>query len=307
VLVRCPRLGDADVTSDHVVGSRFAGGRRAVVQRAPGRAVLERSTRRYPLPLGLALAAGAILLVALPVVRSGLRLPAAAGEARLVDAASAVLQVPGAAPASAGLDELAARVQLSTYVGLTDAVDRHAVVLPAARELALVACVALLVSVIALARSLGVRPPAVAVVLAGLAVCPPAVETLTVLGPGLLGAAWLTVGAALLARDRSIPVRVLGVAAVVVAVATAPVLAVPVAVTGAALAVAVRHRRSALVVGAGLVTVLLPLTLLPAPAGPAAVPALVVAVVLVGLVSVDEAAERFVRRPRRSRTPIPGV
>ena len=130
--------------------------------------------------------------------------------------------------------------------------------------------------------------------------CPPAVEALTVLGPGLLGGAWLTVGAALLARDRPIPVCVLGVAAVVMAVGTAPVLAVPVAVTGAVLAVAVRHRRSTLLVGAGLVAVLLPLTLLPAPAGPAAVPALVVAAVLVGLVSVDEAVERFVRRPRRT-------
>ena len=289
--------------SGHVVGSRSVRDRRVVVPhglRVVDRAVLEPSVHPRPRPLGLALAAGAILLVVFQVVRSGLRLAATPGETRLVDETSAALRAPGSAPASAGFDELVSRAQLSTYAGLTGAVDRHADVLLTVRELALVACAALLVSVVALARSLGVRPPAVAVVLVGLALCPAAVEALTVLGPGLLGAAWLTVGAALLARDRPVPVRVLGVAAVATAVVTAPVLAVPVAVTGAVLAVAVRHRRSPLLVGATLVCVLLPLTLLPAPAGGSAVAALVVGTVLVGFVSLDEAVDRTVRRPGRS-------
>jgi hypothetical protein len=61
------------------------------------------------------------------------------------------------------------------------------------------------------------------VVLAGLALCTPALAALVTVGPGLLGAAWLTVGAALLTRRHPV-VRALSAPAVVAVVLIALVL-----------------------------------------------------------------------------------
>lgn len=255
-------------------------------------------------PIGLRRATGRVLVlaaavpIALQAVVTALATIAGAAEARLVDAAFADLRPSTLRAVPVGLDELAARVQLSGYAAVTGAFDRHAHVLTGARELALVASAVLLLAVVALARSLGVRPAAAAVVLLGLAVFPPAVAVLATFGPGLLGAAWLTAGAALLARTARWQ-HALAVPAVVAGVVSAPVLAVPLLVVAAAYLVAVRvRRRGPLLLGVAVVGTALPLALLPAPGGAAAVPALLVVAVLVGFVLVDEAGSALARRSR---------
>jgi hypothetical protein len=232
------------------------------------------------------------LLVAVRAMLLAGRLPATAAEALFVDAAA----YPSAT-AGVGLDGLVARMQLSGYATATGAFARHPEVVEGARELALVACVVVLGAVVALTRSLGVRPLPAAVVLAALAACTPAVAALVTVGPGLLGAAWLTVGAALLTRHHPV-VRGVGAPAVVAGVVTAPVLAVPVLVGGAAVLVALRARRGTWMLALVPLSVV-PLTALPPPGGPAAVPALVVAVVLIALVLADETAGRVARRSWR--------
>jgi hypothetical protein len=84
----------------------------------------------------------------------------------------------------------------------------------------------------------------------------------------------------------------------VAGVVTAPVLAVPVLVGGAAVLVALRARRGTLMLALVPLSVL-PLIVLPPPGGATAVPASVVAVVLIALVLVDEAVGRAARRVRR--------
>jgi hypothetical protein len=195
------------------------------------------------LPFGLVVAGTALVGVATAL--AAVRLPATPGEARLAEAAVAAVGPARAAPVTVGLDQLAARVQLSTYAELTGAFPRHVTALVGARELALLACVSLLLALLALVRSLGVRPPAALLVLSVLAVCPPAVAALARFGPGLLGVTWLTVGAALLARLRP-GLRMIGLPAVVVGVVSAPVLAVPLLVIAAALLVAERVQRGPL-------------------------------------------------------------
>jgi hypothetical protein len=232
------------------------------------------------------------ILVAVRAVLLAGRLSATAVEARFVDAAAYPSATDGI-----GLDGLAARLQLSGYALATGAFTRHPNAVEGARELALVACAAVLVAVVLLIRSLGVRPLPAALVLAGLAACTPAVAALVTFGPGLLGAAWLTVGAALLTRRRPL-VRALSAPALVAGVLTAPVLAVPVLVGGAAVLVALRARRGTAMLGLVPLSVV-PLTMLPPPAGAAAVPALVVAVVLTALVLVDETVGRVVQRSPR--------
>ena len=202
----------------------------------------------------------------------------------------------GAPPDDIGLDGVFARMQLSAYAAVTGAFERYPTVLGGARELGLVACVVLLAALVALARSLGVRPLAAAAGLGSLALCPPAMAALTTFGPGLLGAAWLTAGAALLARGRTW-LWILGAPAVLLGIASAPVLAVLVLVISAAVVVTVRvRRRGPSLLGVAVLAAALPLALLPPPGGAAAVPALVALVVLVGLVLLDEAVTRLSSR-----------
>jgi hypothetical protein len=191
----------------------------------------ERPARRRPSVRAVVAVLGVLVLGALVVWRVALaaaRLPAVVGETQLIDGAAAMLRQPGTGPGS-GFGELVARLQLAGYAGLTGAFDRHPELLGGARELALVATVVLLVAVAVVARRWGVRSLALAVVLAALAVCSPAVAALATFGPGLLGVAWLAVGAAL-AQPARRSMRVAGAFAGVLGIATAPVLAVPVAV-----------------------------------------------------------------------------
>jgi non-ribosomal peptide synthetase-like protein len=241
----------------------------------------------------LAVPAAGALLVAIQAALTAVTLPTGAAEARLVDAAFAALNPTGAPPDGIGLDGVVARMQLSAYAAVTGSFERYPTVLGGARELGLVACVVLLAALVALARSLGVRPLAAAAGLGALALCPPAMAAMTTFGPGLLGAAWLTAGAALLARGRTW-LWLLGAPAVLLGIASAPVLAVLVLVISAAVVVTVRvRRRGPSLLGVAVLAAALPLALLPPPGGEAAVPALVALVVLVGLVLLDEAITRL--------------
>jgi hypothetical protein len=255
------------------------------------------------LPFGLVVVGSALVGVATAL--AAVRLPATPGEARLVEAAVAVVGPARAAPVTVGLDQLAARVQLSTYAELTDAFPRHVTALAGARELALLACAGLLLALLALVRSLGVRPPAALLVLSVLALCPPAIAAPARFGPGLLGVMWLTVGAALLARLRP-GLRMIGLPAVAVGVVSAPVLAVPLLVIAAALLVAERAQRGALLLALAVPVSVAPLALLMPPAGGSAVPALVVVTVLGAFVLVDEVVTRLVRRSPRIRGSLLG-
>jgi hypothetical protein len=236
----------------------------------------------------VAVPAATALLVGVHALQQAARRATVPAEGRIVDAAFAALHPVGPAPDGIGLDGISARVQLSAYAGATGAFERYPTVLGGARELSLLACAVLLGALVAFTRSLGVRPLAAAAGLGMLALCSPAVATLTTFGPGLLGAAWLAVGGALLARSRPW-LQVLGVPAVLLGILTAPVLAVLVLVVSAAVLVAVRRRRRGTsLLGAAVVGAALPLALLPPPGGAAALPALVAVAVLVGLVVLDE-------------------
>lgn len=281
-------------------------GPRPTIPGRPTAGVPARRTGAGPVRRGRAglvavpVAVGALVLVQAVFVAA--RLPASAPESLLVDAARAALHPVAAPAAPVGLDALAARVQLSAYARWTGAFERHPTALGGARELGVLACAVLVAAMASLTRVLAVRPPATAVVFGALAAVPAAVAPLVVVGPGLLGAAWLTAGVALLARRRR-AVRALGVLAVVAGVASAPVLAVPVLVGTAAVLVALRNGRSALFLQLAILSTVVPLALLPPPGGAAAVPTCVVVAVLVGLVLVDEALGAAGRgRPVRRRT-----
>ncbi len=280
-----------------VPGPRTAG-RAAPSPPAPQRSVVRPARRRRVLRVAVPAVAGVLVLVRALLVAA--RLPATPVETQLIDA---VLRSGGPAAPPIGLDALAARVQLSAYAQLTGAFDRHATALAGARELGLLACAVLVAALVALAHGLGVRPLVTVAVLGALAAVPAAVGVLVTVGPGLLGATWLTLGAALLAQRRP-GLRAVGLPAVVAGVVSAPVLAVTVLVGGAAVLVALRRRCNALVAGVAIAATVLPLALLPAPGGAVVVPLLVVVAVLVGFVLADEIVDRAVRS--RARRTAPG-
>ena len=183
--------------------------------------------------------AALLALAAVQIVLAGTRVPPSASEAPLVDGALAAPRWPDLAVAGA-LDETVARVQLVGYASLTGASDRYPTALLAARELAGVAAVVLLIALVVLAWRLRARPIAIGAALGLLAMTEPAAAAVAAYRPGLLGAMWLVIGGALLVGGRPLT-GVLGAVAVVAGVLTAPVLAGP-----AALAVAVATRRWAL-------------------------------------------------------------
>lgn len=182
--------------------------------------------------------------------------PASAAEARITASALGALQLgPGTAPGVAA-GEGVVREQLVVYARATGAFGRHADALVGARELAVLACVVLVTCLLTLARACRWRLWAVALPLASVAVMGPAVTVLATVGPGVVGAAWTAAGATLLGqavrrrrgrhrRPRLLglhrPMVGLGLAAVLVGIATAPFLVVPLAV-GAALVVVGRGR-----------------------------------------------------------------
>ncbi|MDP9429317.1 MAG: hypothetical protein M3Q47_10790 [Actinomycetota bacterium] len=174
-----------------------------------------------------------------------------AAETRIVASAFGALEVGRTAAPTVATGEVVVREQVMAYAQLTGAFGRHADVLVGARELAVLACAVLVVCYLVVARVLWWRWWAIALPLAVVAAMGPAVVELLTIGPGVVGAAWATVGGTLLlvGRQRQSHGRhrlhyravhrgtiALGAAAVAVGVVTAPVLAVPL-VVGAALLV----------------------------------------------------------------------
>jgi putative peptide zinc metalloprotease protein len=192
----------------------------------------------------LLVAAAVAVLVVWRTWFVALTAPAGEAETRIVNSAWTVLERGrGAAPA-VPFPEAVVREQLLTYAQLTGAFERHADVVSAGRELAVASVVVLVGCLVATAVMLRWRTWVVIVPLAAVAAMGPAVGTLAAVGPGLVGAAWTAVGGTLVlaARHRhgrhrrSAGVVLhrlavgLGIAAVAVGLATAPVLAVPLAV-----------------------------------------------------------------------------
>lgn len=183
--------------------------------------------------VGLALlAVGAA--VALRVWRSAASLPVATIEARLADGALAGLRGLHGAPSS-GPGELLARQQLLWWGRLTGAFDRHASVVLAGREFALVSSSVLVLCLLVLVARGLLRPIAAGIPLLAVLAMGPAVTVLGTLTPALVGAAWCAAGATLLATTRGRTAAATGAVALAVGIATAPSLAVPVAAASAVL------------------------------------------------------------------------
>ena len=155
-------------------------------------------------------------------------LPASAGESRLIDSALAAVESASTGP-SVDAAQALAREQLVWYARLTEVFSRHASVVTAGRELAVVATAVLVVCLATLAFTGRVRPRAVALPLAAAVVMGPVVTILATVGPGVLGAAWTAMGALLLTGVAGRAVAGFGVLAVAMGVLTAPVTAVPLA------------------------------------------------------------------------------
>ncbi|MFC5950940.1 hypothetical protein ACFQH9_21965 [Pseudonocardia lutea] len=191
--------------------------------------------RRYAALAGVGVVA--VALVA-RVAQVATTLPGSPTETRLSDSAFAALRLGLSQAPEVAAGALAARQQVSGYTGLTGAYARHASVLTGSRELAVVACTAIVACLLVLAVRWRVRPLAVALPVVAAAAMGPAVGALATVGPGVVGAAWLAVGVVVLAyAGRSRALRVLAGLLVVAAVVTDPLLAVPLAVGVIALAV----------------------------------------------------------------------
>ena len=172
--------------------------------------------------------------------------PAGEGESRIAASALGIDRLGRAMAPQVAPREVPVREQLVAYARLTGAFDGHADVLTGGRELAVVACIVLVVCFLALALTLRWRWWAVAVPLACVAAMGPAVSVLATFGPGIVGAAWTAIGITFLVlattrraarhrRSRSVLPRlllVLGVAALAAGVFTEPLVAVPLAVGG---------------------------------------------------------------------------
>lgn len=184
--------------------------------------------------------------------------PASAAEARITAGALGILQLGRETAPAVAAGEGVVREQLVAYARATGAFGRHADALVGGRELAVLACAVLVVCLLTLARACRWRLWAVALPLVSVAAMGPAVTTLATVGPGVVGAAWTAAGGTLLVqvvrhrhgrhrRPRLLglhrPMAVLGAAAVLVGIGTAPFLFVPLAV-GAALVILDRGRHA---------------------------------------------------------------
>lgn len=185
-------------------------------------------------------------------------LPSSVAERGLVNSAFGAVVEPAARIPGPGPGLLASERALRWFAQVGNAFDRHGTVLVAARELAVwstgVAMLGLLL--VAVLARLGLLSMVVTFVL--LAVSWPAIAAFGTVGPGVLGAAALSIGVALV-LTRSRWFAVVGVLVSAVALVIAPVLAVPVFVgVAAATRIPIWGRiAAALAAGGSLAAVLL--------------------------------------------------
>ncbi|MFC0069224.1 glycosyltransferase, partial [Umezawaea endophytica] len=161
-------------------------------------------------------------------------LPATRIEPGLVDATYAKVSGLGPPPVEGALRAFG--LQLDAYATVTGAFTRQSSTLVSARELAVVSVAAALIGLIVVAALLRVRPLVMAVAVLALAVSGPVITVLTPVGPGVTAAAWTALAAtAALATARRGDSRwvTAGLLALLVALATAPLLVVPIGVGGA--------------------------------------------------------------------------
>ncbi|MET1072504.1 MAG: glycosyltransferase family 2 protein [Umezawaea sp.] len=186
---------------------------------------------------------GSAAVLAVRVALTTATLPATPVEPGLVDATFAKVVGLGAPPVDGSLRVFG--LQLDAYATLTGAFGRQTSTLVSARELSVVAVVVVLLALAVVAALLRIRPLVMAVAVLMLAVSGPVVAVLTPVGPGGAAAAWTALAAAAgLATvhrhdGRWVPA---GVIALLVALATAPVLVVPIGV-GAAVWFALAARK----------------------------------------------------------------
>ncbi|TDV44291.1 glycosyltransferase family 2 protein [Actinophytocola oryzae] len=217
-------------------------------------------------------------------------LPASAAERALADAGYRM--VTGLAGTSLPAPLTVTKAHLNVYAVITDPFGRHLDVLTGARELSVLAAAVVVGGLIAICAALRVHPLLTAAVLVAFAAPGPVVAVFGAVGPGVVAAGWLAVALAVavhVARERhegwhpAFGVSgVFGLVALLVALATVPLLVAPLAV-----GVAVwlwfldfeRHdphttwRRPAIgvvVLGACVVGALWPTGLLLTPTGPVA-------------------------------------
>ena len=140
---------------------------------------------------------------------------------------------------AAGTADGLAGLQVVGYAWLTGAFGRHPSVLGGSRELAVLATAVLVVCLLVFAVRRRVRPMAVALPLGAAVVMGPAVSALAGVSAAVLGAAWTAAGLLVLTRHRARQSAgtVVGVLAVGIGVATAPLVLLPLA-TGAAVLLA---------------------------------------------------------------------
>jgi putative peptide zinc metalloprotease protein len=168
-------------------------------------------------------------LLAARVARVAESHPATTSEIGLSGSALAAVRGVSGAP-STGWDEVLTREQLAWYARLTGAFDRHATVVAAGRELAMVATVVLVACLVALVATRHIRPLAAGMALVVVLVMGPAVTVLASLRPEVVASAWTAVGLLLLGYARGRAMSLLGLLAVVLGLATQPLLAAPLAV-----------------------------------------------------------------------------
>ncbi|PRY38771.1 glycosyltransferase [Umezawaea tangerina] len=175
--------------------------------------------------------AGSAGVLAVRVALTTATLPATSVEPGLVDATFAKVVGLGAPPVDGSLRVFG--LQLDAYATLTGAFGRQVSTLVSARELSVAAVVVVLLALGAMAALLRIRPLVMAVAVLMLAAAGPVVAVLTPVGPGGTAAAWTALAAAAgLATvhrhdGRWVPA---GAVALLVALATAPVLVVPIGV-----------------------------------------------------------------------------
>lgn len=186
-----------------------------------------------------ALAWGALVVVGIAaVVRIAVAtatLPTAAAEQAITDAGYRI--VGGLADASLPVPLVVTGVHLDLYAVITDPFTRHLDVLTGARELAILAAAVVVGGLIAISAILRVHPLLTAAVLVAFAAPGPVVAVFGTVGPGVVAVGWLAVALAVAAHvARQVDegwhpaFGVFGFVALLVALATVPILVAPLGV-----------------------------------------------------------------------------
>jgi hypothetical protein len=195
--------------------------------------VLRVTVRPRVLAWGALVAVGGAAVVRVAVATT--TLPVSSAELALVDAGYRT--AAGHADAALPLPLAVTGAHLDIYAIIANPFDRHLDVLTGARELSVLAAAVVVGALIATAAVLRVHPLLTAAVLVAFAAPGPVVTVFGTVGPGVFAAGWLAVALAVavhvarhLDEGWHPDLDVFGFVALLVALATVPLLAVPLAV-----------------------------------------------------------------------------